>query len=508
MSILDTFYILFDSDASKLDKGLKASEDKADSLIDKLKSVDLQGAKAGSSLYDLIGKTAGVLGVGLSIGALIAGVQDSVAAYTALEKLADEFRSTASAMDEFQSVAKLLGISEEDATKGLKGLEGTMQKAIKGSADAKKSFQELGISITDAKGKVKPTTEVMGELADKLRDMDEAKRLDITEKLGLDSSMLKMFNSDAGDLQRRIAEVGRVSGLNLEMAVKRAAEFTKASKGLTSEFGLLKLYLEKLTEKFKISTMPFFTDALTTATKYVRMFVEYLMKHSKFVEGFVIAIGGAILYFLVPAAIQGAMAVWAMIAPFALVGAAAIALGVAFALAYDDIMNFMEGGDSLIGDMLNKWPVLGEIAKTIGEAFKSLWSLAIQVMEFMAKMWNNPAAAFNAFLSMVMNGIKSLLNAIPGLSSVMKAIGIGGATGEALNAGKQAISAASATPLASSSSTSISNSKSSKSSSVSIGKVEVKTQATDAAGISKAIGGSMETQMRQAVNNFDDGVLA
>jgi hypothetical protein len=129
-------------------------------------------------------------------------------------------------------------------------------------------------------------------------------------------------------------------------------------------------------------------------------------------------------------------------------------------------------------------------------------------MDFMISMWDDPAAAFSNFFGMIVDGIKSLLNMIPGLSTAMGALGFGGDTAKGVAAGKDSIGAASATPMASSSSSSISNSKSSKSTSVNVGKVEVKTQATDAAGISKAIGGSMETQMRQAANNFDDGLLA
>jgi hypothetical protein len=62
--------------------------------------------------------------------------------------------------------------------------------------------------------------------------------------------------------------------------------------------------------------------------------------------------------------------------------------------------------------------------------------------------------------------------------------------------------------LASQTSASISNSSRSRTSNVQIGEVKVVTRATDAAGIGGALGGSLETQMRQTVNNFDDGVAA
>ncbi len=47
-----------------------------------------------------------------------------------------------------------------------------------------------------------------------------------------------------------------------------------------------------------------------------------------------------------------------------------------------------------------------------------------------------------------------------------------------------------------------------KTMSVSVGKVEVNTQATDADGIANGIGGALERELRGAVDNFDDGVAA
>lgn len=593
MSILDTFYILFDSDASKLDKGLGESEKKAEGLIDKLKSVDKEGSKAGAKLFDLVGKAAGLLGLGMSIGALVAGVKETAAAYDELGKLAARFRSTTDAVDEFRDASALLGISEEKATGALMALDTAIQDTFLGMGRAKKVFEELGVTVTDAHGKIKPTTTVMGELAEKLHGMEKGTQIRVMERLGLDPAMLKLFNADFVALQKRMADIDRASGFNLDQAVKRSAEYTKASKGLSLEVNVLKMYLEKLTEGFKIAALPIFTKAMETATKYVRMFVDFLMKHSKFTEGVFIAIAGAIAYFLIPAAINGAIAVWAMIAPFALVGLAVAAAIALFALLYDDIMNFMEGGDSMIGHVIAKWPIIGEILKAIVAEFAFFIDVAKAVWNFLVGMFDDPAAAFEQFKTEMSAGIARLIDTFPGLKVVIGAItdaftsaantitgvweaivaavkaaigvvmdgvdsvvsaykkakafigfgddekapaqaapgaaqstanGAGSAqaapakgslaspltadTRAAVARGKEQLGAASSSPLVSQTSNSLSNTTKTKNTTVTVGKVEVKTQATDAQGISKAIGGTMQTQMRQAANNFDDGVLA
>lgn len=508
MSILDTFFILFESDTSKLDKGLGESEKKSDGLLEKLKKIDPAASKAGAGLMQMVGNLAGLAGLGLSFGALVVGIKDVAKSYDELGKLAARFRDTAEAVDEFRDASALLSISEETSTNALKALDTAIQDTYLGLGRSKKVFEELGIEVTDAAGKIKPVTAVMGELAGKMQTMEKGTQIRVMERLGLDPSLLKLFNSDLAALQMRMAAVDKASGFNLEEAVKRAKEYTKAQKELTLEVNVLRMYIDKLVESFKIAALPTLTDAMTTATKYVRMFVEYLMQHRRFVEGVFIALGSAILYFLVPAAIKGAIAVWAMIAPFALIALAVVAVGAAFALLYDDIMNFIEGNDSLIGQILNKYPMIGKVVSTIVEAFREALGLLKNLASFLVDVWDNPREAFDDFLRFVLHGLKALIDMIPGLSQAFQfgqfladKLGIAGA--------QEQLGAASRTPLAATTSGSISNSRSSaRSTSVQIGEVKVQTQATDAAGISKAIGGSMESQMRQAVANFDDGVLA
>lgn len=506
MTILDTFFILFEGNTDKLDKSLDSSEKKAKGLTEKLGDVDKASVKVGEGLYKVVGQAAGILGIGLSIGALIAGVKSTAAAYDELGKLATRFRSTAEAVDEFRDAAGLLGISEEKSTEALTGLDTAIQDTYLGLGRAKVVFEEMGIAVTDAHGKIKPTTQVMGELSDKLSKMEKGTQIRVMERLGLDPSLLKLFNADLAALQKRMADVDRASGFNLEDAVRRSKEYTKASKALSLEVNVLHMFMTKLLESFQVATLPYFTAALTTATKYVKMFVEYLMQHRRFVEGVFIAISTAILYFLVPAAIKGAIAVWAMLAPFLLIGAAVVALGLAFALLYDDVMNFIEGNDSLIGQIVTRWPIIGDIARGIWQALKDLWDVGVQVFEFFRDMWTDPQAAFQKFLDFVLDGIKSILQAIPGVKSAMDLLGLNGSE-DAIAAGQQQLGAAMSAGLGAQTSNSISNRASTRSTNVQIGKVEVQTQATDAAGISKAIGGSMTSQMRQAVSNFDDGVL-
>jgi hypothetical protein len=238
---------------------------------------------------------------------------------------------------------------------------------------------------------------------------------------------------------------------------------------------------------------------------------QFARKHSDAVVGLLIAIGTAIAVFVLPPLVSMAVSAVVAFAPFIIAAAIVAALAAAFALLYEDIMAFVDGGDSMIGAIVGRWPIIGTVVGAIIDHFKMLFRVGEALGQFMAKLWEDPAQAFSDFLNLILNGIKTIVNALPGLSTVLGALGIDTSiktTGGAVAAGQAAVGQASASPLAAQTSGSISNSKSSnKNTSVQVGKVEVQTQATDAAGISRAIGGSLETQMRQAVNNFDDGIL-
>lgn len=555
MSILDTFFILFDADTSKLGKGIDDADKKSESFLDKLKKIDGAADSTSGKFRALLGHAAALGGLGLSFGAIIHGIQSTAKEYTELSKLALQFRATVDAVDDFRDAAGLLGMTEEASTESLHAMERAIQDTVLGMGRSQKVFEELGIHVKGADGKIKATTTVITELSEKLKKLDRGTQIRVMERLGLDPSLLKLFNSDLLALQKRMEDVDRAAGFNLEDAVKRSNEYTKASKELGIEVRTLQMYMEKLAEKFKIQALPWLTKAVEVATDVTRKFVAYLMGHSHFVEGVFIAIGAAIAYFLVPAAISGALAVWAMIAPFALVGAAVVGVAALFALLYDDIVNFTEGNDSLIGNVVKKWPwvkdavlAVWEVIKFLAETISDLANIVIQANLIMLKAfldlgagivsdWGEKLAwlreAFQSvgdfvggIMKWLIDLVSNFLDKFGGVVGVAKAIAgaVRGGLGEAksflgiksdagvagaVTMGRQQLQLMSSSPVASTTSNAISNStRAGGNKSVSIGKVDVHTQATDADGIARGIGESLGSHMRQAAGQFDDGVDA
>ena len=218
-------------------------------------------------------------------------------------------------------------------------------------------------------------------------------------------------------------------------------------------------------------------------------------------------------------------------------------------------MHCYDGNDSLIGQIVNKFPIVGDIINFVKEAFLGLFEAAkfvfetiVSLVQIAIAVWQLMASVVANFVTGFINGSTQIQSIIAAVKSAFKSMGdwiigvfdgatskvksfidllktvanfvkgsldkVKSALGIEVNAdvkkGKDVLSQASSTPLASMSSNAISNSNmtSSKTTSVQTGPITVNTQATDANGIAGAIGNSMDNQMRQAVNQFDDGVLA
>src|SRR5699024_9205094 len=106
-----------------------------------------------------------------------------------------------------------------------------------------------------------------------------------------------------------------------------------------------------------------FAPALNTTAEAFSDLVNWVQDNSTLVTGFFIATAGIVAAYYVPAMVSAAVATLAATWPFILIGAILVALAAAFALAYDDVMNYLAGNKSMIGYLSEKYPWLGKIIK-------------------------------------------------------------------------------------------------------------------------------------------------
>lgn len=560
MSVLETFVIKFASDLLDFRKGAEEAsaegEKTADSVVKSLTEAAKSGEKLSSTFMTMAKGAAGWLGVGLSIKEFAGNLGEMAENYDNLDKLAARFRTTADAIDDFGDAGEILGLTEEQIVGGLTSLDRAIGDTALGMGRAKAVFEEVGVKALDAGGKMRPVTDVMNDLAGKLKNMERGKAIAVMERLGLDPALMKVFNADFESLGKRFTAIDSAAGFNFDTVMKRSKDFMKAMRDMKVESNFLQKYFDTLFEASSSKFLPALTKGLMMATTILRRTTDFFMAHENVVTGALIAIGAAVSYFLIPPMLAAAGAALIMMAPFLVVGAAVAAVAGIFALLYDDVMAFLDGQESMIGEMSKTWPALGECVRLVADGLRLFGDVAQAVLGLVADLILDPEQAWENFVAAIDEGVSRFVNSSETIKSGVAAIGgafdalgqgvtavwdsIAGAirsavdtvsgaietvsTGynrvksalglgddgptDAIAKGQAAINVATSTPLASQTSSSIANSNQivSRDTAVTIGKVEVQTQATDADGISKAIGGSLNDQMRQAVNNFDDGV--
>jgi len=530
MAVLDTFFLMFEADASSLNDGVEKAKKNTDQLESKLKLADIAGGKLGQSFTNMLATAGGAMIAIFSVGAMTSGIAGAIDYADALNDLSNGLGIATEDLDSWGKAVKMSGGTAEEFQGTLSTMSADFAMiATKGTSRMLPFWKELGINVKDSTGKMREVLDVLPELADKMAGLSKQESIGMGRKLGLDQGTIMLLQQGRREVEEQIKQQKEMGVVTAEQA-KQAGEFNDALDQLSMNFrGMFISVGSSLIPAFR-----WVVDTLTTV-------VAFFKKHSDFMTGLFIALGAAIMVFLVPPLLTAAGAALAAFAPFLLMGAIIAGVAVAFALLYDDVMNFRAGNESLIGDLYAKYPFIKTLIDGISEAFTNMKEIAVEVWGLLSDLvtlagvkvkefWDGMGNGINWFketfpmlfsiIEMFSTVFGNVFNAIldmffsligtigDGLKDVLSAVGIDVSMDGLKNARSQ-VQAAAGNPLNSTTSNAISNSKSTtQSANVTVGKIEVKTKATDADGIAKAVGGSMQAQLKKATSNYDDGVRA
>jgi hypothetical protein len=370
-------------------------------------------------------QTATLAAVGL--GAAVAGmaakifhdVKETAETYDALDKLATRLRSTVDAVDEFNDIGGLLGLTNEQTEGSLKALDRAIGDTALGLGRAKKVFEEIGLEVLDAGGKMRPTTEVMEELSGLLKGMERGKAIAVMERLNLDPALLKIFNADLVGLRAELEAIDKAAGFDLGDAVAQSKAFMVSWRALQVEWRKGQLVFEKMQEAISVRLMPRIGEAIDklrrqmeTARKYImdnmggiqrvisagidivlQVFNTFWLAFSRIMEivgSFIkVIIDGFNALtpnvWLAAAAVAGLMAAWALLNSAFLASPIGrlVALGVALALLAEDFYTWREGGDSLIdwAKWENEIQIAIDIFNALRETLQSLFVFLFESMD-------------------------------------------------------------------------------------------------------------------------------
>lgn len=483
--ILDIFTIMFEADTSKAAGGVNKTRQSTDELVDSLKDADKQASTTGQGMAMFAAKALGALSAALSVGSAISGALGRAEDIAAIERTSNALGIAIEDVDAFGQAMVRLGGDAQGARDSLTDMAESIGEALQDVESGRaKTFSALGVSLKGVNGQAINATEGLLRVADAVAGMSKGEAVFRIKELGItDNRTVEALLKGRKELERLIGVQKQANPLTKEQ-VERARQLNEtlgnwrgAVRGASSQF------------------FDMLIPALTKALEWLTKIVDWAAEHKDFVVGFFVAVAAIVASVYLPAMIAAGAATLAATWPILAIGAAIAAAAIAFALIYDDIMNFIDGNDSMIGQIFENYPIIKDMIFGLIDAFKTMGTAVAAVFEFIGAMWKLQ-------FDFIMKGVDMVRN---GLASVGDFLGIGGDTGIA-EANAQ-MGAASANPLNGVSSSAISNTaNNNKETNVQIGEVKVQTQATDSKGISQAIGGDLSNQLKNLEAETATGV--
>lgn len=362
MSILDTFYILFKTDAEETAEDIEKVDDASNKAEKGLKEVDKAAAGVGQSFIAMAKQIAAPLLALASVGGLINLATQRAQAVRELDAFSVKLNSSISDVDAFQRSIKGLGGETSSALDSLSKIGEKVNEAFADKeSGARKDFEKWGLAFKDAKGEALGATDAMLELAKNLEGVSNAEALARIKKLGIEDAT----TIEALMLGRRTLEEHIRAQKDMGVVTEENAS---AVRDYYSALGDAQNLLTSIGNQILTTFLPIATQAIEIFGGAVRWFLE----NQKLVEGFFIGIASVLAIKYTPAMIRAAWATAAALWPYLALAAAVAAVAAAFALAYEDVSAFLNDQPSLIGELAKKYEWFGEGIKTIGQIFTDL----------------------------------------------------------------------------------------------------------------------------------------
>lgn len=343
--VFESFVMLFESDASKLDKGVKESTKTADGLEKTLLHTDQVANTLGASLLDVAKNAATAL-----------------TGFLAFEAVKAMTTASAEATNELGDMATKARVSVETL------------HALRGELEANgKDAGALGGELEALAQRFRNPEKALGLIADRIKGMSQFRAKAFGEQFGLGAdtvSLLMQGKKGLDDIIARNKELGTVTKEQVEVAQK-----FRTQQSMTNRVW------DDLRRTVATAVLPAFTWALDA----MQRFGMWIRDNRPFVIAFFGAVAAIITTMYLPALVRAVAATYALLAPYLAVAAVVAALGAIFALVVDDVMAFMNGQNSVIGELTKKWPWVGEAVKDVVQILRGFWDY----LKLFAGFWSD-----------------------------------------------------------------------------------------------------------------------
>lgn len=424
MSVIQTFFFMFDADTKKVQQGLKEINKGSADAKKGVEAVDESAEKLGGSFVKAAKAGGAFLAAILSVGAIKAAIGATAELTGQIEAQARALNVSTEALTTWQNVLIKIGGSASEANSTIGGLMATLRTmSVEGGQSL--AMMQLGLDAADANDPLM----VMRKLSDTFSTLNKSQQLYLGEKLGIDANTIELLGRGREEIDKLIEKQQRLGVVTAEQAAI-AAKYREALDDVNQIW-------ETIRREVTTAVLPVLTWLLDKVGQVVLFFRE----NQAFATGFFGAIATVISALLIPVLVRAAGASMAFLGPWLLIAGAVAAVGAAVGLVVDDIDAFMRGNDSVIGELAKKWPWLGDIVtiavNVVLNAFdfwkagliklQDAFEVAFEyikaiVMFFVDLITQGPTKAIENFVDNTAGAFQSLVTKFEGVADAFKGV--------------------------------------------------------------------------------------
>lgn len=525
MALLYVLNYIIDADNSKLNEEIAASKKKIDEFAKSMRAAERRASLMEQTIRGSFRR------IGIAILDKISS-SDALEAFSVHVRKVEQIRNTSVALDipiedvdAFGKAIERMGGDAVGARDTLTDMAESIGAALQDvNSDRAKTFDALGISLRDVDGNAKNAVQGMTELAGAVEGMGREQAVFRIKELGItDNRSVELLLKGRQEVERML-RVQKEQGVLTQESAERVRVYSEGLARLKQSAGAA-----------TSGIVDWILPAITWFIQKLDSVVSWMNRHDDFVKGFVISLATVVTAVFLPAAISATAATWALIAPLLALATPITLVAALFALLYDYMMGFQDGNDSVIGQLLEKYPIVGETVKAMAEAVKAAFDWVVEAIDVaweaikgFPKKATDAFAAMGASISNIFDAVVKVVKSawayvgsvFDSVSSVIQKIGkwlgfegsgdievtssavskgVSDAEAKAaenMKAAQAQLNQAALNPMNPVTSDAISNSSNSRiETNMQVGQITVQTQATDAQGISQSIGSGLKDQL-------------
>ncbi|MER1764221.1 hypothetical protein KJJ90_03925 [Proteus mirabilis] len=360
-------------------KGIETGNSEVDTqkrVQDELDKTNKKYQEVGNSVTGFVKKALGAVGIVMSIGSIFAESVSRSQEIETLDKLGKQIGVATADVDAFSGAIAELGGSRESAQADLSAMA--------------KSF-----------GNTKDSMEKVLQTAGKVQGMSFDKAKKTLEGMGVsDEKTIELMMKGRKELERTMGIQKEYSGISKE-SIESSIKFNSAMAKFQQSSGLLK-------NSFLEMVIP----ALSKGLEWLTKLISFCKENKHLVVGFFTAISTILLGKYIYAMKLASISTWATFLPIIAIIAVIALLAAAFALVYDDIMNFIEGNDSMIGRIFEKYPMVKTVILALWEAWKAYFEYLKAVVKVVTDIvvagWDLMASGLKAYVKYLLSCISAI----------------------------------------------------------------------------------------------------